>query len=74
MESFKDWLKSKTSARSLFGPSSLFQAGVSGFYSGVASGLSGSGGQMAAAANGSVVQGIPNWLLGIGIIYLAMRK
>lgn len=72
MEQFRKWWKEKTSARSLFGPNSLFQQGVTGFYSGVAKGLS--AGSSVPSMSGTVVQGIPNWLLGIGIIYLAMRK
>ena len=69
-----DYIKKKTSARSLFGQNSLFQKGVEGFYSGMQRGIMDSVNPLPRVSGGSVVQGIPNWALGLGIVYLAMRK
>tara|TARA_Y100001970_G_scaffold137916_1_gene169639 strand:+ start:2481 stop:2702 length:222 start_codon:yes stop_codon:yes gene_type:complete len=68
------YIEEKTSARSLFGPNSLFQQGVRGFYSGMQSGIMDSVNPMPRSSSNSVIQGIPNWALGLGIVYLAMRK
>lgn len=60
--------------------SNVFQSGVGGFFTGALRGISAMlPGWSSRSVNSpqesqSVIQGIPNWALGVGIVYLAMRK
>jgi hypothetical protein len=74
-----EYLREKTSPRSLFGPESLFGGAVkyatAGFYSGVYEATAGMFKNDEESGDPApVIQGIPNWLLGIGIVYLAVGK
>jgi len=75
-----DWLKEKTSPKALFGEGSLFSNaimyGTAGFYTGIYTASENFAKDKLGMKDSSpsVIQGIPNWALGVGIVYLAMRK
>jgi hypothetical protein len=59
--------------------SRIFKSGIGGFWTGALSGLSAmlpgwSSRTLSAQEEQTVVQGIPNWTIGLAIVYLAMRK
>ena len=60
--------------------SSIFKSGLGGFWTGIFDGISSflPGWSSRNDSDGkqiqSVIQGVPNWMLGLGIVYLAMRK